>query len=303
MTDSAQSSPGPASTLTCGNCGAPVQPDAVTCPACGVLLAAYQAPAGAAGNEAISAPIPPPAATSATREIPSPAMPVPVSPATASPPRHQPRSQSPIGDALRRSRDSGSTGPQDLASDDAASELARMAADDSPLAREVEAELAGAKVTFDGAAAVIQTDRVDVTHSADGAPVVAGHAPVVRETPAVESVAEPSTRPQPVWPTSRVAPVAPAGAMDTPVGPNEGQRPALGGLDPATVVRRVPFVLIGCFVLGFGRSLPGFGGIIGVALVIGLIYVLIKVAAASSRKTTSMPRDESWHDPRSRGRK
>jgi len=284
MTDSAQSSPGPASTLTCGNCGAPVQPDAVACPACGVLLAAYQAPAGAAGNEAISAPIPPPAATSATREIPSPAMPVPVSPATASPPRHQPRSQSPIGDALRRSRESGTSGAEDLASDDAADELARMATSDSPLARAVEAELAGAKVTFDGDAAVIETDRVDLTHTPEGAPVVVSHAPAIPVSP---------PRPQPVRSSSGVAPVVPAG----------DQRPASGGHDPARVVRWVPFILIGCFVLGFGRSLPGFGGIIGVALVIGLIYVLIKVAAASSRKTTSMPRDDSWNAPRSRRRK
>ncbi len=68
-------------------------------------------------------------------------------------------------------------------------------------------------------------------------------------------------------------------------------------------MRWIPFILFGCVMLGVGRSLPGFGGVIGLALVIALIYLLVKVAAASSRKTTSMPRDESWNTKRPRRRK
>lgn len=68
-------------------------------------------------------------------------------------------------------------------------------------------------------------------------------------------------------------------------------------------MRWIPFILIGCVMLGVGRSLPSFGGVIGFVLVIGLIYLLVKVAAASSRKTTSMPRDTTWNEPRSRWRK
>nr|MBA3277082.1 hypothetical protein [Chloroflexia bacterium] len=218
MTESAQPSSGAASAPACGNCGVPVQPDAVTCPACGVLLAAYQAPAGASGNETISV-----ADTSATHETASPAMtstagPVGTPAKPITPLRHTPRSQSPIGDALRRSRESGTSGAEDLASHDAADELARMATSDSPLARAVEAELAGAKVTFDGDAAVIETDRVDLTHTPEGAPVVVSHAPAIPVSP---------PRPQPVRSSSGVAPVVPAG----------DQRPASGGHDPARVVR------------------------------------------------------------------
>lgn len=295
MTDSAQPSPGPASTLTCGNCGVPVQPADVTCPACGVLLAAYQAPAGSTGDEAVpAAPVSFPADSPATHDRPSPAISSTPPPATVRPPRHQPRSQSPIGDALRRSRESGSTGPEDLASDDAGGELARMAADDSPLARAVEAELTGAKVVFDGNAAVIETDQAELTHTPDGTPVVAPHAPGTPGTAAVEPGQVDLPRPDPV---------ESAGERHTPAGGAETQRPSTGGLDPATVARWAPFILIGCFVLGFGRSLPGFGVVIGFALVIGLVYVLIKVAAATGRKTTSMPRDDRWNAPRSRWRK
>jgi hypothetical protein len=166
-----------------------------------------------------------------------------------------------------------------------------MAADDSALARDVEADLAGARVTFDGNEPVIETDRVDIGHTGDGAPVVVPHDPVpapVAATPATT----------PLTPTAS-APVTEPVATPVP----SGQPPGPGSLTPATLVRWIPFILIGCFVLGIGRSLPGFGGVLGFVLVFGLIYVLVKVAAASSRKTTSMPRDDTWNAGRSRWRK
>ncbi len=302
----------------CGNCGVYVQASDITCPACGVLLAAYQAPAGATGNAAITtAPAEPATDTSATHDVAPPPIAAPPAPPVArpAPPRHQPRSQSPIGDALRRSQAARDPAPADLESDRFADELARMATSDSALAREVEAELAGAKVTFDGARPVIETDQVDVTHSEDGAPVVAEHAsstsmptvsaPVTEPGRATGSDSVPVVQTQPILTSSTANPALRQHTVETttPVGPSPSQGPATGQFDPATLVRWIPFILIGCVMLGFGRSLPGFGGLIGFALVIGLIYLLVKVAAASSRKTTSMPRDDSWNTKRSRRRK
>jgi len=310
----------------CGNCGVPVRTADITCPACGVLLAAYQAPAGAAGNEAIAtAPAQFPGDTSATHDVATPAMTSPLPPTAPeptrgspperpTPPRHQPRSQSPIGDALRRSTDARATNPDALGSAEIADELARMAMSDSALAREVEAELAGAKVTFDGDDAMIETDQVDLTHDPEGAPVVAAHAPASAHpqasAPATASTQLPqsgsgsatSARPQPVRPAARVIPAPGERTMEATATPVD-QRPATGHFDPATMARWIPFILIGCVMLVVGRSLPGFGGLIGFALVIGLIYLLVKVAAASSRKTTTMPRDDSWSTKRSRWRK
>lgn len=310
----------------CGNCGVPVRAADITCPACGVLLAAYQAPAGATGNEAIAtAPAQPAGSTSATHDVPTPAMSSPPTPTTLestpgsplerpAPPRHQPRSQSPIGDALRRSREARATGPGDLGSAEVADELARMATSDFALAREVEAELAGAKVTFDGDAAVIETDQADLTHTPEGAPLVVEHASAAADpqasAPATASTQLPqsgsgsatSARPQPVRPAARVIPAPGERTMEATATPVD-QRPATGHFDPATMARWIPFILIGCVMLVVGRSLPGFGGLIGFALVIGLIYLLVKVAAASSRKTTTMPRDDSWSTKRSRWRK
>ncbi|MEJ7901971.1 MAG: hypothetical protein WKF63_08980 [Thermomicrobiales bacterium] len=112
-------------------------------------------------------------------------------------------------------------------------------------------------------------------------------------------------RPQPVRTSSTANPALRQHTVETttPVEPTPSQGPSTGQFDPATLVRWIPFILIGCVMLAVGRSLPGFGGVIGLALVIGLIYLLIKVAAASSRKTTSMPRDDSWNAKRSRRRK
>lgn len=316
MPSSDQPSIAEAPALTCGNCGVPVRVADITCPSCGVLLAAYRAPAGATGNEAIAtAPAQPAGDTSATHDVAIPAMSSPPPPTTLeptpgspperpAPPRHQPRSQSPIGDALRRSREASATGPDSLGSAELADELARMATSDSALAREVEAELAGAKVTFDGDAAVIETDQVDLTHTPEGTPVVATHAPATESTSRSESTVV--ARPQPVRPAARAIPAPGDSTMETtatPVTAAAGQRPATGQFDPSTVLRWIPFILIGCVMLGVGRSLPGFGGVIGFALVIGLVYLLVKVAAASSRKTTSMPRDKAWNEPRSRWRK
>lgn len=298
MSNPERPAPGAPSTLTCGNCGVAVGAGDVTCPSCGVLLAAYQAPAGATASDtsATRAVIPPGISSTPAPEEMDPES-LPDRPAM---PVHQPRSQSPIGDALRRSRDSRTTSPGDVGSAEAADELARMATSDSALAREVEAELAGAKVTFDGDAAVIETDQVELTHTPEGEPVVAGHGQATANREADIPVTESRV-------PSESSTVAPPQPVHPPAGrsaiPTQGQRPSTGRLDPSTIVRWIPFILIGCAVLGIGRSLPGFGGIIGFALVIGLVYLLVKVAAASSRKTTSMPRDDRWNTPRSRRRK
>lgn len=287
----------------CGNCGASVSVTDVICPACGVLLAAYQAPAGATGSQAATVdPASIPADTSATRPAAAPATEPTATPepeaglATSSPVRHVPRSRSPIGDALRRSRESGSGAANDLASEAVANELAEMAADDSALAREVEAELAGARVTFEGSQPVIGTDRAEISQTETGAPVVVEHPPLPNEATPAPAQTKPS-------PTRTAPPVRPPVRAAVPEPVPVQPLPAPGGFTPATLLRWLPFILVGCVMLAIGRSLPGFGGVIGFAFVIGLIFLLVKVAAASSRKTTSMPRDPAASDQGSRWRK
>jgi len=77
--------------VPCGRCGELNLPAAITCEACGGLLAAYQAPAGAVSSAS--------SATGST--FPDITLPPPPAPG-APPPVHRPRSMSPIGDALRR---------------------------------------------------------------------------------------------------------------------------------------------------------------------------------------------------------
>jgi len=311
MPDSEHPAPsGTAPSPTCGNCGAPAPSTDLICPACGVLLAAYQAPAGATSAGA------------------GPVFSTPSfnAPAFAPPPVHQPKSQSPIGDALKRSRNqmdaarfddvraqaaaeadelSRMAGGVDELSDmadgndelsdmaDGVDELSEMAAGgDTALARQIEAELAGAKVTFAGDAPVIETDQVEIMQTPGDKPAI------------VES--KPAVHPEPTNAIDRLSKQAGIrGVYDHPMeetgAPAEYPEPPSAapvdesGFDLSMLIRWLPFILIGVVILGFGRSMPGIGALIGILLVVGLIVLLLKWTAASSRKTSSMPRDDSWN--------
>lgn len=293
-----------ATALVCGSCGAPVAAADVTCPACGVLLAAYRPAIGSLpATEVVDD-------TSATREIASPTMTATAGPAapasTAAPAVHRPVSQSPIGDALRRGRfdhtlpdahdrtgEAHAAALADMADGideladmadgvdelstmaDGTDELAEMAAaGNTPLAREVEAQLAGAKVTFEGAKPVITTEPAPVSPAASAPPT-----PVATPVPP-----RPVTRPARTT-TQTTQGRLPVGASP-PITTPKRSGPAGG------VVLALILVLFFSIVLRW----PVLGSMSGIFLGIGVVYVLVKLASLSSRKTTTMPWDRSWND-------
>ncbi len=233
-----QSTSSPSAAPSCGNCGAAVESSSITCPACGVLLAAYQSATGSSsqssaysggdssathhtpgaesgtgfGSSATGpSTVTPGSAYEATPSPPYDPTPPGSPPPYATPPTHQPRSSSPIGDALRSSQVDMTTPiqPDALVESDAPAEeltrmvssydgltgmasgedelaemasgedeLARMASGGkSTLAEQVEAELTGAKVVFDGADPVIEAPDVTVSNPGEGEPDVVEHHP------------------------------------------------------------------------------------------------------------------------------
>ena len=331
----------------CGNCGATVPTEAITCPECGVLLAAYQA---AGGSESLTIVVPeiPDASDIPVAEMTPPASPpaVEVSPTTSG----RPAGSSPIGDALRRSRaeveshlSPGEAGARsagdDLASMASADDLSAMADGDDDLAEmaagndelaamagggastsfeeAVNAELAGAKVVYEGGTPVIEAADVEVIEPGDGPPVVIEHAapatppssasrPMGTDRPAPEDRgrARPAqaistsggTSGQQVQSTgsypSRV-PAAPSW-QSIPGGkqslwPQDKPRPEIGKM--AGPLMAIPFLLIVCVILGAGRGVGGFLFISLITMVI-IVYLLVRAARMAVRKTSSMPRDD-----------
>jgi hypothetical protein len=269
--------------LRCGNCGVAVHSSDITCPACGVLLAAYQAPAGSSAID-----------SSATHEIPSPSM-VPdqieltaPSPAQAAPANRteRPVSQSPIGDALRRERGSlsqASAREDRRQSAETADELAQMATNTSDFAKEVDADLAGAKVTFDHGRTVIEANQADITRTPEKEPSVVVERPAPPKPTPVRS--------QPVR-AAEARPQADSGHVDIPT--------SRSAPDPTRIGRWIPYIIFGCVFLGFTRSFSGTGLIMAIAIAIFVVFLIMKATKATSRKTTSMPRDTSWKGPRRR---
>jgi hypothetical protein len=125
--------PGP----SCGNCGKTVASPDVTCPHCGVLLAAYQPPAGAATGDAF-----------ATKPVDATPPPAPATPVTPEPPA-SPANTAPIDPAASLTTSSPIRADAPIGSDRIADELREMAKDKSGFAAQVEAELKEAKVVFD----------------------------------------------------------------------------------------------------------------------------------------------------------
>jgi hypothetical protein len=57
-------------------------------------------------------------------------------------------------------------------------------------------------------------------------------------------------------------------------------------------IMAIPFLLIFCLILGVGRGVGGFAVIS--LITFGLIvYLLVRAAGLTGRKTTTMPRDDS----------
>ncbi|HYI25423.1 MAG TPA: hypothetical protein VD767_08450, partial [Thermomicrobiales bacterium] len=275
-----------AGTVACGNCGAAVTTGDVTCPACGVLLAAYQAPDGSLGGDT-------PAANAAPSYAPPPPVPdafsVPPSPdRTVSPPpvsnaptasSRRPVANSPMDDALRRVRDEDVETAALETSAARADELATMAADNSTLAQEVEAELAGARVTFDGGTPAIVTSPTPATPSA---------VPEVETTATAAALDSPSAPPA----TPRTRP------QRTPV-PQPSASPSRG---PAPQVRPqssrpiswLPIIVIVVVFLVVGRALSSVGSLMALIFGIIAVIVLLRMAATmTGRKTTAMPWEDS----------
>lgn len=302
------------------------------------------------------APIPTPAVTTQPPvEVAAPPPTPALSPAM-SPPLHRPSSQSPIGDALKQShrqsqRDLGQLGDEpdaltrmvDEASDltdmadgedelsEMASghdELARMAAGgDATLAEQVEAELTGATVRFDGAAPVIEASEDAIDTQQDN-PVIAeaggGSLPLEAEPAVVEDAAakvlerptDPRSGVRRSEPPAPVQPVKPAARPQESSGQRDGREqtiawvnsdanarprsrqsfptdePPIATLKPRDVVLWIPFGIMICVVLGIGGRTDGFIGFLLFALVVVTFGFLLKTTRATSRKTTTMPKQK-----------
>jgi hypothetical protein len=311
-----------------------------------VLLAAYQATGGSeavvidspSGSTAFD-PVPtePPASTA-----------IPPVPAPPEPMFQRPASMSPTSDAshrasremqgdLHREDPFPPVGPDDLSRmasgddeladmADGEDELSEMASGRDELSAmagqeggsfeaEVNAELAGAKVVFDGGKPVIEADLVEVIDLGEGDPEVIEHVPPASAPTAsppttlsrVESRPTPAERghtgrnaapvevigQQSAHPPSRV-PAAPSW-QSIPGGPSTAApspRPAWGKL--VGTLMAIPFLLIFCLILAVGRGVGGFMLISLVTFGI-IIYLLVRAAGLTGRKTTSMPRDDTWN--------
>ncbi len=215
-------------------------------------------------------------------------------------------------------------------------ELARMASGGkATLAEQVEAELTGAKVTFDGSEPVIEAPEVSVANPGVGEPDVVEHvppsgseivdppapepsAPVVHTIPMAPSPSEALSRSQPAAPSTgatRQKDQAPAIDWVNPGGTgNRGRSASTFGApasspDPAAKqVAITRAALTGClpFVLIFSVAVFIFRGgnagstFFGILIIAGLFYLLLKVAGATSRRTTDMPLDDLFNSKRKR---
>lgn len=343
----------------CGNCGEGVAPDAITCPHCGVLLAAYQA---AGGSETLTIVIPDSPDTSVPESSLPPSSPTPTDAMPAAQDPYHPASISPIGDALQRTRAEtrtelyGEPGVLDTESDDLAAmasgdddlaamadgndDLASMAAGDDELAAmagagssgsfedAVNAELAGAKVVFDGGTPIIEAAEVEVIDPAEG------DAEVIEQPATAPSATSPTTttpasaRPQRPSPAERGR--SQASRMATPPvevvdASSSRQQTRSAGTNPSRVsaapswrsipggnqygkprdksnpqlermvgpLMAIPFLIIVCVILGAGRGVGGFLLVSSITTVI-ILFLVVRATRIALRKTSSMPRDDSW---------
>lgn len=209
---------------------------------------------------------------------------------------------SPIGDALDRIEENGSSISEDAdvaRSDDLASELSKMAENDSDLAKAVEARLRGAKVRFDGTSPTIETQsdpELDastpyIPDAVSGGPTqqTGVRKPIPSLADAVPPVRQRDRR------TATAPPLVTTTIDQTPdPPPAEITHMTRRRLNAGKIVRAIPFVLIVLFlILGFDRTVSIIS--VGVILGLGVLIVAGLVAATSrvGRKTTSMFRDDT----------
>lgn len=270
--------------LTCGNCGAAVVPEDVICPSCGALLAAYRAPAGSSSDTSPPLTIPgsevawpetttsaitdsaPPRVTSSIPVSPWPQEPVPgnsPSPAAIA----SPRSTDPIGDALCEAKREGMPSPATSARQDVVDAIARHARNRSSFADDVSAVPASG-VTFESA--------IPSPVRAPSSSVAIDTTTMARERPSRQNLAPPPpAKPGPV-------PLLPIN--------QEPDRPA--GIPGWRVGQVVPFVIIAVIILSrLSSSSARVGFPLILLLAIFLLFVLLKSAQRTARKTTHMPRD------------
>jgi len=177
-------------------------------------------------------------------------------------------------------------------------ELANMAGGESSLAREIEQELAGAHVTFEGDRPTIAPDAAASSESAPPraqAQPVAGARPVPSTPVQPKPVAPPRRDPAARGAASRSERNPPIAWVDTD---REGRviGPPAGAAPPSTNARKAlplgPLAIIACVVLATisrtGSGSAAFVAIVSVALV---AWLLFRFAGQTGRKTTTMPWD------------
>lgn len=211
---------------------------------------------------------------------------------------------SPIGDALNRARDAETTigTPSDqLGSEDTADELATMASTDSELSRQIDAQLSGAKVTFDGVTSTI-------TPEPDAPPAAAPTATPATQ-PAAVVQADTPRQPAATAQTAAIERIRLAREEQRSRDAAAGAQPGTSGRFPARLrtpasspdsglgktVRIAPFVLIAMFILlGFDRMIAMFGVIFGIGAGLLLLVIILRQASRTGRKTTDMPKDDQF---------
>lgn len=307
---------------TCGNCGRGISPDDVVCPHCDALIAAYEAPAGAAYGSAAAVnpvdsytePLPDPDVLPA-QDTPSETMPMgPAAPyvsptaqslesldaqkpeaAATSTTFNLPES-SPVSEALERTRATANL--EAVVPTDAPEPVAPKAAVPPPdpgqqvLPADEESPAGGPSTAVERVRAQAEAGWFDGNHE-EARRVAREATSASGERPRPEERA--SHREQPVR-TERTEPTSQtlSSRLDTRAPGNERYRPR-----SAQETSRSPGIgsIVGFFIivmlviriLGSG-SFSGF--LILPVIVAGLIWLMAMIAKNTGRKTTSMPKDK-----------
>jgi hypothetical protein len=280
----------------CGNCSEAVASSDVTCPHCGVLLAAYQSPSGAASGDVYATkPVdatPPPSPPTTTATAP---------PASATPPAS-------ASDAGNRptSRPTSLTSPTSpIGSDSIADELREMAKDESGFAAQVEAELKEAKVVIDeGGGSRIETaptvpDVVVAPTGEAGKASAAAATPqskpqpvrVIRASEQAEAKPDPNRKLNPPKPRAQTMLNADWVPSSTAPEPRDRSGEASTKGKKNTLF---PFVIVFFVAAMFVFRNPAAVIFLVVALGLGAFFIkfLISASKSTSRSTTQMPYDK-----------
>jgi len=217
---------------------------------------------------------------------------------------------SPIGDALNRGRQPGATigtASDPLASAAAADELTRMAKTDSELSRQIDAELSGAKVTFDGATSTITPDPDASPASATTSPPSTQPAATRPVNPrqsastvqaaaqtAVQAAAIERIRLAREEQRDRDAASATKAGAQSTVG-RVRERASSAEIPTGSILRLLPFILIALFViLGFDGVMTIFGAFFGIGAGLLFLFLILRLTTRTGRKTTDMPKENPF---------